>query len=222
MAKREDDRIAYLAGEDLASLSPAERAELDEVRSLLESPATWDQPDPGLEDRVVAAIAEQLADGPATARARRRWALPTLRLRRPAYALAATAAVLVAAIAVVVSVNTSSPAPKQFAMVVSGTPLAPAARGSAKLTKTGSGWRIVLSASGLPHVSGGAYYEAWLKNAGGVLVPVGTFNDARHVTLWAGVPPTEFPTLTVTRQRANGNQASSGARVLSGTISRSR
>ena len=52
-----------------------------------------------------------------------------------------------------------------------------------------------------------------------MLVPVGTFNDARKVTLWAGVPPTAFPTLTVTRQRADGNPASSGERVLIGTLS---
>jgi hypothetical protein len=47
---------------------------------------------------------------------------------------------------------------------------------------------------------------------------VGTFNDAAHVTLWAGVPPTAFPTLTITQQQANGNPASSGKRVLIGTI----
>jgi hypothetical protein len=70
----------------------------------------------------------------------------------------------------------------------------------------------------LPHLANGRYYEAWLKNPAGVLVPVGTFNDAREVTLWAGVRPPEFPTLTVTRQQANGNPASSGQRVLTGTI----
>ena len=70
----------------------------------------------------------------------------------------------------------------------------------------------------MPRLANGRYYEAWLKNAAGVLVPVGTFNDARQVTLWAGVPPPEFPSLTVTRQRANGGPASSGERVLTGTI----
>ena len=51
-----------------------------------------------------------------------------------------------------------------------------------------------------------------------VLVPVGTFNDARRVTLWAGVPVPSFPTLTVTRQRLGAGAASSGQRVLGGTI----
>jgi hypothetical protein len=40
------------------------------------------------------------------------------------------------------------------------------------------------------------------------------------VTLWAGVSPVDFPTLTVTIEAADGNQASSGRRVLLGTISR--
>jgi hypothetical protein len=104
-------------------------------------------------------------------------------------------------------------------MAVSGTSLAPDAHGSATLTKTTSGWRIELSASGLQRLADGRYYQAWLKNPAGVLVPVGTFNDARKVTLWAGVPPTAFPALTVTRQRADGNPASSGERVLIGTLS---
>lgn len=103
-------------------------------------------------------------------------------------------------------------------MVVSGTALAPDASGSATLTKTEWGWRIELSATGLPRLAGGRYYEAWLKGRAGVLVPVGTFNDARKVTLWAGVPPTEYPGFTVTRQRAGGSPASSGQRVLTGSV----
>ena len=104
----------------------------------------------------------------------------------------ALATVVAAVVAIALAVSSSAPAPTQFAMVVSGTALAPGAHGSATLTKTGSGWRIELSATGLPRLANGRYYEAWLKNAAGVLVPVGTFNDARQVTLWAGVPPTDF------------------------------
>ena len=54
--------------------------------------------------------------------------------------------------------------------------------------------------------------------ADGLLVPVGTFNDAREVTLWAGVSPKDFTTLTVTRERADGDQASSGEKVLVGQV----
>jgi hypothetical protein len=218
MATSDDDRIAYLAGEPGRSLTPQERAELDELDALLKAPATWAQPDPGLEDRVVAAIAGEARARPASARRRRPAFQLRLRVRRPVYALAGFAAVAAAAIVVAVAVNNTSPAPQQFAMVVSGTVLSPSAHGSATLTKTSSGWRIELSAVGLPRLANGRYYEAWLKNAAGVLVPVGTFNDARAVTLWAGVPPTEFPSLSVTQQQANGNPASSGKRVLAGTI----
>lgn len=224
MARPDDDLIGYLSGDDGGeSLTAHERADLDDLRALLKAPATWEQPDPHLEDRVVAAIAEEAQARPQgqarRAGARARW--PALRLpqprRRPALAFGALAAV-VAAIVIGLSVNNTSRPPEQFAMVISGTGLAPDAHGSATLTKTSSGWRIELSASGLPHLANGRYYQAWLKNRAGVLVPVGTFNDARSVTLWAGVRPPEFPTLTVTRQQANGNPASSGQRVLTGTI----
>ena len=69
------------------------------------------------------------------------------------------------------------------------TDLVPGARGEATLTKTSSGWRIELDATGLPRLDGGRFYEAWLRNAAGVLVPIGTFNEGRKVTLWAGVSP---------------------------------
>ena len=82
-----------------------------------------------------------------------------------------------------------------------------------------SGWEAKLSVAGLPHLANGRYYEAWLKNATGTLVPVGTFNDARQVTLWSGVPVTQFRTLAVTEQRV-GAVRSSGVRVLIGTIKR--
>ena len=190
MATHDDDRAAYLAGEDRPGLTAHERAELDELRGVLDSPATWVEASTELEDRVVRAIAEEAAGRQAMPRERRRtlrWRLP-----RPAYSLGGLAIAAVVAIAVLLATNGSSRAPEQFAAVVSGTTLAPDASGSATLTKTVSGWRIELSATGLPRLAGGRYYEAWLKSAAGVLVPVGTFNDARKVTLWAGVPPTEY------------------------------
>ena len=59
MSTPDDDRISYLAGEPVDALTPQERAELDELRTLLESPATWEEPDSGLEDLVVSAIAAE-------------------------------------------------------------------------------------------------------------------------------------------------------------------
>jgi hypothetical protein len=224
MSASDDDRISYLSGEPAPSLTPAERADLDELRALLETPATWEEPDPALEDRVVAAVVDEVQRAPVVDEARRAPTVPAKprtwrwRLRRPVIALGglATAGAAVAA-AIVIAVSGSSNAPLQFAMVVSGTSLAPGAHGSATLTKTESGWRIQLSATGLPHLANGRYYQAWLKNSAGILVPVGTFNDAQKVTLWSGAPVTQFRAFSVTVQQANGNPASSGKRVLVGT-----
>ena len=226
MTARDDDRISYLADDEPGALSGAQRAELDELRDVLRAPATWIEPSPRLGDDVVAAVAREAGTAPARARAPRH-GLGT-RLREAGRLLAghrlalAGSVLAAAAIAVVLGVTlgggSGGPQPEQFAMVVLGTPLAPHARGSASLTKTASGWRIQLAATGLPHIQNGSYYEAWLKNRAGILVPVGTFNDARRVTLWSGVPVTAFRSLTVTRQRADGNPKSSGRRVLTGTI----
>jgi hypothetical protein len=49
-------------------------------------------------------------------------------------------------------------------------------------------------------------------------VPIGTYNEGRKVTLWAGVSPKSYTTLTVTRERAAGNQASSGEKVPVGRV----
>jgi Anti-sigma-K factor rskA len=272
LSASDEDRIAYLAGEPVESLTPDERAELDELRTLLEADEMWAEPPAELEDRVVAAVADAAGTSPETAEqedpatTRRRFATPvqpattrraereaqarpaqapsrpqpppprTARaprqprqrswvitiLNRPAYAFGLIAA-LVVVVAGVAAISTSGggnppPAPLKFAMVVNGTSLAPGAHGSATLTKMSSGWQVELSATGLPHLANGRYYQAWLKNSAGVLVPIGTFNDALKVTLWSGVPVTQFQTLTVTRQEANGNPASSGQRVLTGTI----
>lgn len=127
----------------------------------------------------------------------------------------AAAAVAVAVIAVVLSSGSPS---QQFRAALAPTALSPGASGEATLTKTSSGWRIELDARGLPRLDGGRFYEAWLRNESGVLVPIGTFNEGTNVTLWAGVAPTKFKTLTITRERNDGNQASSGQKVLVGAV----
>jgi anti-sigma-K factor RskA len=137
--------------------------------------------------------------------------------RRLAFVGAATTAIAVAA-AVLVVVLSSETSRERFNAALGPTPLAPAATGEATLTRTDSGWRIDLDATGLPRLANGRFYEAWLKNEAGVLVPIGTFNEGRNVTLWAGVSPKDFPTLSVTRERADGDQSSSGEKVLVGTV----
>ena len=137
--------------------------------------------------------------------------------RRFVLAGAAVAAALAAGISLAV-IDSGSQADAHFAAALAPTELVPDAHGQATLTKTPSGWRIELRATGLPRLAHGRFYEAWLRSRAGGLVPVGTFNDGRNVTLWAGVSPQEFRTLTVTRERADGRQASSGEKVLVGTV----
>jgi hypothetical protein len=138
--------------------------------------------------------------------------------RRLVLAGAGATAALVAAAAVAVSVLGSGTSAENFRAALAPTDLAPGATGEATLTKTTSGWRIELDATGLPRLDAGRFYEGWLRDAAGVLVPVGTFNEGKRVTLWAGVSPKDFTTLTVTRERADGDQTSSGEKVLVGKV----
>jgi hypothetical protein len=124
----------------------------------------------------------------------------------------------VLAVAIGVAVFDSSSSGERLHAALAPTNLAPGASGDATLTKTSSGWRIQLDSTGLPRLDGRRFYEAWLRNGAGVLVPIGTFNEGKNVTLWAGVSPKDFTTLTVTRELADGDQASSGQKVLVGPV----
>ena len=210
----DDERIAYLAGDaEPAALTDAERAELDELRAQLADEALWVEPDPGLEDRIVAAVSGAAHASPPAPTAgtgghpRRRW------IRYSILGVAA-AALLTAGLAIGLGGN-DHPA-EQYTAALQGTTLDPSASGRATLTETASGWRIQLHSANLPRRDDGEFYEAWLKSRAGVLVPIGTFNDGKDVTLWAGVPPGEYPILTVTRERADNAQGSSHQVVVSG------
>jgi hypothetical protein len=210
---RDDDLVAYLAGDGGGPLSPEEIADLDELRAVLADTSLWSEPPAGLEDQVIAAITAEARQAPpvvdlSKVRERRRRGLVGV-----GAAILATAAA-VAAFAVFGPDRSNQP---DFAMSLQATELAPGATGHADLTKTQSGWRIELDATGLRRLDNGQFYEAWLKKDD-VLVPLGTFNEGQKVTLWSGVPVTEFRTLTITIEMADGEQASSGQRVLVGTV----
>jgi hypothetical protein len=197
----EPERSATLRERVAASPELADRlAEQERAVSLARSAAAEIEAPAGLRARI------ESQRRPRRARAPRRFVL----------AGAAVAAVLVVAIGITV-LNSGSSA-ERFQAALGPTTLAPGAKGNATLTKTTSGWRIQLAATGLPRLDDGRFYQAWLRNSSGVLVPMGTFNDGRHVTLWAGVSPKDFSTLTVTRERADGDQGSSGEKVLVGTV----
>ncbi len=215
MRRGGEEELAALAD---GSLAPERRAELE--AQIDASPTLADRL--AEQERAVALVrgAGDEVEAPAGLRTRleaQRSAGTARTPRRLAFGGVALAAVAAAAVAVVLVRGSGSPGPR-FQAALGPTQLVPAARGEATLTKTSSGWRIHLHATGLPRRSGDRFYEAWLKSSTGVLVPIGTFNEGTNVTLWAGVSPASYKVLTVTRERADGNEASSGQKVLVGPV----
>ena len=206
----DDERISYLAGDPTDDLDAEARAELDEFRALLADPSLWVEPDADLEDRIVSAIAAE-AKPPAK--------VISLHARRRVGRIGGIVAAVAAAAIVVVALTVVRQDDVDGVMLaLQPTQLVPGATGSARVFAEESGLRIELNATGLPRRDGGLYYQAWLRDAAGNLVPIGTFHDGDHVTLWAGVSLADFPTLTITEEQADNDQASSGRRVLLGTV----
>lgn len=200
-----------------------DQSDLDALTGLLADPAVWAQPSAGLEARVVAAItAEATATPtrPATVHPGQVPAHTRRTVRRRLLVLAAVAAAGVSVLAVAGRTGDGHVRVARFevAMAAAG---APGPTGTATVTRTDAGWEVALDTTGLPRLDAGRYYQAWMRDAAGVLVPLGSFNGSGRVTLWAGVSPADFPTLTVTAEAADGNQGSSGVRVLAGTAHRS-
>lgn len=222
MRRRPDDEDGGHEVAELAALADGslERDRRDELEARVAA-------SPGLADRLteqqralaLTRIAAEGIEAPPALRARveeQRRASRRRAQRRLVLVGAPVAAVL--AVVVTLGVLRSEPSSQTYRAALAPTSLAPGASGEATLTQTPSGWLVELHATGLPRLDGGRFYQAWLRNAAGVLVPLGTFNDGREVTLWAGVSPQTFPTLVVTRERADGDQSSSGERVLVATI----
>ena len=219
--RRQDEaggqEIAELAALADGTLAPERRAEL-EARVA----ASSELADRLAEQQRALALSRSAStevEAPASLRARVEAQQRGRRARAPRrlVLIGATATAAVVAVAIGLGVFRADTDGEQFHAALAPTDLVPAASGEATLTKTSSGWRIELDAAGLPRLEDGRFYEAWLRNPEGVLVPIGTFNESQQVTLWAGVSPNEFPTLTVTRELADGDQGSSGEKVLVGT-----
>jgi anti-sigma-K factor RskA len=211
-------------GEELAELAALADGSLEpERRAALEArvAASTELADRLAEQqRAVALTQTAAAEVDAPAGLRRRVEAQRVRRAWAPTRLIPVAAAAAAVLAVVIGLNVirSGTSGEQLYAALAPTELAPRASGEATLTKTDSGWRIELDATGLPRLEGRRFYEAWLRNGAGVLVPVGTFNEGQKVTLWAGVSPKTFTTLTVTREQADGDQTSSGERVLVGPV----
>jgi hypothetical protein len=217
-AQADDPEPVELAALADGSLPPGRRASLE--AKVTASPELRDRL---AEQQRAVALARRAAvevEAPPGLRARIEVPARRARGRRPVLAGATATLVAASVAALALLVGGLHPTSERFVAALSPTPLAPGARGHATFTKTSSGWRIDLNATGLPRLAGRRFYEAWLRNPAGVLVPVGTFNEPRKVTLWAGVSPRAFTTFTVTREKADGDQSSSGEKVLAGSISR--
>ena len=103
-----------------------------------------------------------------------------------------------------------------FTAQLSATALAPGARASADITRNAAGFRVVLDAHGLPPAEPAQYYQAWLKNAARNARAdrdVQFERRARHALV--GRLAEGLPTISVTIEAADDNQASSGRRVPS-------
>ena len=212
-----EEREKLLADARGGALEPREADELALLAEVLGHSSTWAEPSTGLEDAVVRAVADAeptttTSSGTRPARSEAR------RGRRRVLASVLTAAAVIATVVATVLVTRGGTSPDYEAQLAA-TGSAPGAQASADITRNDAGFRITLDADGLPALRAGEYYQAWLKNAAGTLVPIGTFSSSDgRVTLWSGLSPKDFPTLTVTIEAPDNDQASSGRRVLMGEI----
>ena len=211
-----EEREKLLADACGGALEPQEAAELSLLADVLGDSSTWAEPRAGVEDAVVRAVADAESTTttsrtpPARSEARRR--------RRRVLASALAAAAVIATVVATVLVTRGGTSPDYEAQL-RGTVSAPGAQASADITRNDAGFRITLDANGLPALRSGEYYQAWLKNAAGALVPIGTFSSSDgRVTLWSGLSPKDFPTLTVTIEATDNDQTSSGRQVLAGEV----
>jgi anti-sigma-K factor RskA len=203
--------IADARGDPLDS---REAAELPLLADVLADSSTWVEPSPGLEDAVVRAVADTATTKPPTRVARRQ----AKSRRWPRVLVSVAAAAVIATVVATVLVTRGGTSPDYKAQLTA-TGSAPRAHASADITHNDAGFEIELDAQRLPALRGGEFYQAWLKSSAGALVPVGTFSSSDgRVTLWSGVSPGDFPTLTVTIEAPDNDQSSSGRRVLTGQV----
>ena len=211
-----EEREKLLADARGGALESREADELALLADVLGDSSTWAEPSTGLEEAVVRAVAE--AEPTTTTSGTRPARSEARRGRRRVLASVLTAAAVIATVVATVLVTRGGTSPDYEAQLRATGP-APGAHASADITRNDAGFRITLDATGLPALRPGEYYQAWLKNAPGTLVPIGTFSSSDgRVTFWSGVSPKDFPTLTVTIEAPDNDQTSSGRRVLVGEV----
>lgn len=201
------------------------------VEALLADALLWEEPAPGIEDAVVAAIVAAAAAEPELAGDHIDLTAPPARWARPAngrtwirpfVAGAAAAAVLVMLVGGAVLARSGDDHAGGTEVALAGTELAPEATAVATASDTPQGTVIELDVRGLEPAPDGTYYQAWLREAGedGERVSAGTFHlrggDGR-IDLWAGVSTDEYPIISVTLQDEAAGDTAPGEVVLRGS-----
>src|ERR1700712_1117587 len=122
----DQDLAAYLAGDSTAPVTAAQRLQLDTARSVLADPAVWAEPDPRLEDSIVAAVsAERRSSFVPTAGGLSAPGTPRRTRSTPPLLLGVAAAVIIAAGVTVGLTQHPAASALTFAAELTGTPLAP-------------------------------------------------------------------------------------------------
>jgi Anti-sigma-K factor rskA len=213
-----DESVELAAHRAVCAACSAGDAELALVRELLTDADTWSEPDPDLEQKVMAAVtaagetAESDADpgssGPSTpppvlrvadAPARNRWRW-----------LGWAAVVVIAAGAVIPLLRANEP---DWEVTLTGTGPTPEASATVVGWGTEAGTRMQLDAIDLPPAPEGYVYEMWMSNDD-THISAGSFRAGDAVDLWTGVRRSDFPHLWVTLEPIDSNPAANGEAVL--------
>jgi Anti-sigma-K factor rskA len=192
-----------------------------ELRRALTNDAVWVDPPAELHNNALAALqAARAASAPASIMPNEsKPAVGTLASNSRYVGWSVSAAAVLAVVGgliwtLLVDVPDSS-------LALTGTDLASAASAQVEITEKASGFEVVLDIDDLASAEDGSYYQAWFKDADGVLVTIGTFHareSGQDIVLWSGVDPAEYDVLTVTLQRVGGGAKSSGEVLLSGRL----
>jgi anti-sigma-K factor RskA len=150
------------------------------------------------------------------------------RRRRSRWLPAAAALVVGAALgagAIAITRDTEEPDPTEVQATAAldvlpdaPVPLPDPTAGQAELVSVDGAQRVVVNAPQLPAIPGA--YEVWLFGADGKMVSLGSLHSGRgDFTVPQGIDTTEYRTVDISDEPADGNPTHSGASVVRGTFS---
>jgi hypothetical protein len=230
-----DGAEAAAFGEHLWSCAQcqAATAEFEAVAKALDRPVPADEPPPGLEARVLAAV-QQAAVQPAAAvqptavqqaamttqkKIQQRW--------RPNNRLLLAAAAVIAAGATFVGLEVvRGAAPAVAATIPLSAQAGAAGSGTATASRAQGGFSIQLTVHNLKKLAAGQFYECWYvgpadRPAHRQLITAGTFivdrDGSETFTMWSAADPSRYPIMEITAE-SPGNAGQPGQVILSGNV----